>query len=220
MDITGFSEKTADLLYDRIGVRDPADLYRLEEAQLLALDGFQEKKARNLLAALEESKHCPLSRFLLAIGIPNIGKRTARDLAQHFGTLAHLQSASREALLAIDDVGDIVAQSVVDFFSFPENQEMIARLLAAGVNPQPEGMAQTGALSGLTLVVTGTLPTFSRQEAEAFIREHGGTATGSVSRKTSFVVAGENAGSKLGKAQSLGIPVLSEEELLRLAQNG
>ena len=113
-----------------------------------------------------------------------------------------------------------MTQSVVDFFSFPENQEMIARLLAAGVNPQPEGMAQTGALSGLTLVVTGTLPTFSRQEAEAFIREHGGTATGSVSRKTSFVVAGENAGSKLGKARSLGIPVLSEEELLRLAQNG
>lgn len=218
LDITGFSEKTAELLYDAIGVRDPADLYRLSKEQLLALEGFQEKKAQNLLAALEESKHCPLSKFLLAIGIPNIGKRTARDLAQHFGTLEKVQAASKEELLAIDEVGDIVAQSVVDFFSYPEDREMIQRLLAAGVNPRPEGQAQQGALSGLTIVVTGTLLTLSRQEAEAFIRENGGAATGSVSKKTSYVVAGENAGSKLTKAQSLGIPVLSEEELFRLAQ--
>ncbi len=218
LDITGFSEKTAELLYDAIGVRDPADLYRLSKEQLLALEGFQEKKAQNLLAALEESKHCPLSKFLLAIAIPNIGKRTARDLAQHFGTLEKVQAASKEELLAIDEVGDIVAQSVVDFFSYPEDREMIQRLLAAGVTPRPEGQAQHGALSGLTLVVTGTLPTLSRQEAEAFIRENGGEATGSVSKKTSYVVAGENAGSKLAKAQSLGIPVLSEDELFRLAQ--
>lgn len=220
MDIAGFSEKTAGLLYDRLHVRDAADLYRLTIDDLLPLEGFQEKKAQNLIAALEESKRCPLSRFLLAIGIPNIGKRTARDLAQAFGTLDALAQADTAALVQMDDVGEIVAGSIQEFFSYPENQRMIARLLDAGVSPQPEGKAAGGALSGLTIVVTGTLPTLSRQEAEAFIRDHGGNAVGSVSRKTSYVVAGENAGSKLQKAQTLGIPVLSEAELFRLAQNG
>ena len=220
MDITGFSDKTADLFYDRLGVRDAADLYHLTAAQLQELEGFQDKRAQNLIDALEASKHCALSRFLLAIGIPNIGKRTARDLSMEFGTLERVRAASMEELLAIDEIGEIVAQSVVDFFSFPENQRMIERLLEAGVSPQAEGKAQGGALQGMTIVVTGTLPHFSRQEAEAFIREQGGTASGSVSRKTAFVVAGENAGSKLTKAQALGIPVITEEELIKMAQNG
>lgn len=220
MDIAGFSEKTADVFYDKLGVRDAADLYHLTFEQLQGLEGFQEKKARNLLDALEESKHCALSRFLLAIGIPNIGRRTARDLAVAFGTLEKVRSAGMEELLAIDEVGEIVARSVVDFFSFPENQAMIDRLLRAGVSPQAEAASSGGAFSGMTLVVTGTLPSFSRQEAEAFIREHGGTAAGSVSRKTSFVVAGENAGSKLAKAQTLGVPVISEEEMVKMAQTG
>ncbi|NLD83272.1 MAG: NAD-dependent DNA ligase LigA [Clostridiales bacterium] len=220
MDIAGFSEKTADVFYDKLGVRDAADLYHLTFEQLQGLEGFQEKKARNLLDALEESKHCALSRFLLAIGIPNIGRRTARDLAVAFGTLEKVRSAGMEELLSIDEVGEIVAQSVVDFFSFPENQAMIDRLLRAGVSPQAEAASSGGAFSGMTLVVTGTLPSFSRQEAEAFIREHGGTAAGSVSRKTSFVVAGENAGSKLAKAQNLGVPVISEEEMVKMAQTG
>ena len=220
MDIEGFSEKTADLLYDKLSVRDAADLYRLTAEELQALDGFQAKKANNLIAALEESKHCPLSRFLLAIGIPNIGKRTARDLSAHFGSLEKVQNASMEALLSIDEVGEIVAQSVIDFFSFPENQRMIERLLEAGVTPMPEEKQQGGAFTGLTMVVTGTLPTFSRQEAENFIRENGGTASGSVSKKTSFVVAGERAGSKLEKANQLGIPVIDEAELRRMAENG
>lgn len=220
MDITGFSEKTADLLYDRLNVRDPADLYHLTAEQLQALDGFQDKRAQNLADALEASKHCPLSRFLLAIGIPNIGRRTARDLSAAFGTLEKVRTATMDALLAIDEIGEIVAQSVLDFFSFPENQRLIDRLLAAGVSPQSEQRSEGGAFAGLTLVVTGTLPTFSRQEAEAFIRDNGGTAAGSVSRKTSYVVAGESAGSKLTKAQALGIPVISEEELMQLAING
>ena len=218
MDITGFSEKTAGLLYDTLGVRDPADLYSLTVEQLQALDGFQDKRAQNLVNALEDSKHCPLSRFLLAIGIPNIGRRTARDLAAAFGTLENVRKATMEALVAMDDVGEIVAQSVIDFFSFPENNRMIDRLLAAGVTPQSEQKQQGGAFTGLTMVVTGTLPTFSRQEAEAFIRDHGGVAAGSVSKKTAYVVAGENAGSKLTKAQSLGIPVISEEDLKRMAE--
>ena len=141
-------------------------------------------------------------------------------MAQAFGTLDALAQADTAALVQMDDVGEIVAGSIQEFFSYPENQRMIARLLDAGVSPQPEGKAAGGALSGLTIVVTGTLPTLSRQEAEAFIRDHGGNAVGSVSRKTSYVVAGENAGSKLQKAQTLGIPVLSEAELFRLAQNG
>ncbi len=220
MDITGFSEKTADLLYDQLNVRDAADLYHLTAEQLQALEGFQDKRAQNLMDALEASKHCPLSKFLLAIGIPNIGKRTARDLSARFGTLEKVRNATMEDLLSIDEVGEIVAQSVIDFFSFPENQKMIDRLLNAGVSPQTEAKNEGGAFQGMTIVVTGTLEHFSRQEAEAFIRDHGGVASGSVSRKTAYVVAGENAGSKLTKAQTLGIPVISEEELLRLAQNG
>ena len=218
MDITGFSEKTAGLLYDTLNVRDPADLYSLTVDQLQSLDGFQDKRAQNLVNALEDSKHCPLSRFLLAIGIPNIGRRTARDLSAAFGTLENVRKATMEVLVAMDDVGEIVAQSVIDFFSFPENNRMIDRLLAAGVTPQSEQKQQGGAFTGLTMVVTGTLPTFSRQEAEAFIRDHGGVAAGSVSKKTAYVVAGENAGSKLTKAQSLGIPVISEEDLKRMAE--
>ena len=219
MDITGFSEKTADLLYDQLGVRDAADLYHLTADQLQALDGFQDKRAQNLIDALEASKHCPLSRFLLAIGIPNIGRRTARDLSAEFGSLDKVMQADLTALLAIDEVGEIVAQSVIDFFSFPENQRMIQRLLDSGVAPQTEAKTEGGSLNGVIMVVTGTLPTLSRQQAEALIRDHGGTASSSVSRKTNYVVAGENPGSKLAKAQTLGIPVITEEELLRMAQS-
>ena len=218
MDITGFSEKTAEQLYDQLGLRDPAELYKLTLNELLALEGFQEKKAGNLLTALEESKHCALSRFLLAIGIPNIGRRTARDLAREMATLERLRAAKAEELQQISDIGAIVAQSIVDFFSFPENNAMIDALLRAGVAPQPEEKQSAGALTGMTLVVTGTLPTFSRQEAEEFIRQNGGVAAGSVSKKTRFVVAGENAGSKLQKAQALGIPVITEEELRRMVE--
>ncbi len=214
MDIDTFSEKTADVFYDRLNVRDPDDLYRLTKEQLLTLDGFKEKRAQNLLDALQKSKACTLDSFLLAVGIPNVGKRTARDLAQHFGTLDALMHADEKELAAIDDIGDIVAQSILDFFSYPENQEMIARLLSAGIQPQAVKKAEGGALRGLTVVVTGTLPTLSRAQAEQLIRDNGGIAAGSVSKKTAFVVAGENAGSKLAKAQSLNIPVLDEQALL------
>lgn len=214
MDIDTFSEKTADVFYDKLSVRDPADLYRLTSAQLLALDGFQEKRAQNLLDALEKSKHCPLDSFLLAVGIPNVGKRTARDLAQHFGTLDSISHAKEEELARIDEIGDVVAQSIVDFFSYPENKEMIARLLSAGVMPKEIKKVEGGPLKGLTIVVTGTLPTLSRAEAEQLIRDAGGVAAGSVSKKTAFVVAGENAGGKLDKAEALGIPVIDEKALL------
>ena len=211
MDIDGFSEKTAEQLYDSMGVHDPADLYTLTKEKALTLDGFKERKAEKLIAALEKSKDCPLDAFLFAIGIPNIGRKTARDLAQAFGTLEKVMNATAEELVALDDVGDIVAQSVTEFFSFDENRRMIARLLEAGVAiRESEGKAE-GVLSGLSVVVTGTLPTLSRKEAEELIRAHGGTAASSVSKKTAFVVAGEAAGTKLDKAQKLGIPVLDED---------
>ncbi|MDD3410681.1 MAG: NAD-dependent DNA ligase LigA [Eubacteriales bacterium] len=212
MDIDTFSDKTAELLYDALGVRDPADLYRLSVNDLLPLEGFQQKRAENLVNALQASKHCALDAFLFAIGIPNVGRKTARDLAHHFGSLDALKAADVERLTAIPEIGAIVAASIVEFFSYPENQAMIDRLLAAGVNPVHASNAVSDLLAGQTVVVTGTLPTLSREEAEALIAAHGGHAAGSVSKKTSFVLAGEKAGSKLQKALTLGIPVLTEEE--------
>lgn len=215
LDIEGLSEKTIAQLYDQMNVRDCADLYQITLEEALTLEGFKQRKAEKLLSALEKSKSCALDAFLHAIGIPNIGRKTARDLANTFGTLQKVQEATLEQLVAIPDVGDIVAQSVTEFFSFPENQEMIARLLAAGVKPQEAAGKAEGVFSGMSIVVTGTLPTLSRKDAEELIRSMGGTAAGSVSKKTAFVVAGEAAGSKLTKAESLGIEVIDEAELLR-----
>lgn len=220
MDIDGFSEKTAEQLYDQKNVRDPADLYHLTREDVLSLDGFKDKKADNLLKALEKSKDCALDAFLFAVGIPNVGRKTARDIATAFGTLEKVQEATMEQLVAIPDVGDIVAQSILEFFSFEENRVMIDRLLKAGVKPREMQSKAEGVLSGKTVVVTGTLPNLSRKDAEELIRRHGGTAASSVSKKTAFVVAGEAAGSKLDKAQALGIEVIDEAELMRRVGEG
>ena len=218
MDIDGFSEKTAGQLYDQKGVKQPADLYSLTVAELLSLEGFKEKKAANLIEALEKSKRCDLDAFLFALGIPNVGRKTARDLAQRFGTLERLKAADEDELTAIPDIGDAVAGSITEYFSFPENNQMIERLFAAGVSPREVRAASDGVFSGMSIVVTGTLPNLSRKQAEDLIRSRGGNAAGSVSKKTAFVVAGEDAGSKLTKAQSLGIEVIDESELIRRAE--
>ena len=218
MDIDGFSEKTAGQLYDQMGVRQPADLYTLTPMDFLMLEGFKEKKAGNLSEALEKSKHCDLDAFLFALGIPNVGRKTARDLAQHFGSLEKLREADEAALTAIPDIGGIVAGSVIEYFSFPENDQMIEKLFAAGVHPGEMHSAAEGVFSGMSIVVTGTLPTLSRKQAEDLIRSRGGNASGSVSKKTAFVVVGDDAGSKLTKAQSLGIETIDEAELLRRAE--
>ncbi len=215
MDIEGLSEKTIAQLYDQMNVRDCADLYQITLDEALTLEGFKQRKAEKLLSALDKSKHCTLDAFLHAVGIPNVGRKTARDLAAAFGTLQRVQDATAEQLTAIPDVGDIVALSVVEFFSFPENRQMLERLLAAGVHPQEAQGKAEGVFTGMSIVVTGTLPTLSRKEAEELIRSCGGTAAGSVSKKTAFVVAGEAAGSKLTKAEGLGIEVIDEAELLR-----
>ncbi|MBR5344502.1 MAG: NAD-dependent DNA ligase LigA [Clostridia bacterium] len=217
MDIDGLSEKTADQFYDALSVRDPADLYHLTREQIRGVEGFLDKKTDNLLAALEKSRDCALDAFLFALGIPNVGRKTARDLAGAFGNLEKLKAATEEQLTAIPDVGAIVAQSVTEFFSFEENLTMIDRLLAAGVKPREAQAAAEGPFTGMSIVVTGTLPTLSRKQAEDLIRAVGGTAASSVSKKTAFVVAGEAAGSKLTKAQSLGIEVIDEAELIHRA---
>lgn len=216
MDIESLSVKTLEMLYDRGLVRTPPDLYSLNRERLLLLPGFQDKKTDKLLDALKASLHCSLAAFLVAIGIPNVGRATAGDLAEHFKSLDHIRKASREELLEIPEIGEVVADSIIAFMQDQAGRELIDGLLASGVSPLAPQALKTGALSGLTLVVTGTLSGMSRSQAENRIRENGGTASQAVSRKTHYLVAGEAAGSKLQKAQALGVTVLTEEEFLRL----
>lgn len=221
MDIEAFSEKTAELFYDNLGVRSPADLYALDKASMVVLKGFGAKKADKLISELEKSKSCELDAFLFAIGIPNIGKKTARDLMDHFGSLEMLMSATQEELIGIEDVGAIVAASITEFFAQEENMLFVRRLLECGVNPQVHQNESVGTLfDGMTFVLTGTLPTLSRAQAEEIIRKNGGKASGSVSKKTSVVLAGESAGSKLEKARSLGVRIMDEKEFLTMIQKG
>ena len=214
MDIDTFADKTAEQLFSELNVATIPELYTLRRERLLDLEGFGEKKAQNLLTALENSKHRPLSAFLNALGIPNVGVKTARDLSLTFGSLEKLRSATFEELVAIEDVGEIVAESVLSFFHDPRISRQIDDLIAYGVSPVADRAATASPISGKTIVVTGTLPTLSRKEAEDLILNHGGKAAGSVSKKTDYVLAGEAAGSKLTKAQQLGIPVIDEQTLL------
>ena len=217
MDIESFSEKTAELFYDHLGVRSAADLYTLDKASMVVLKGFGVKKADKLLAELEKSKSCELDSFLFAIGIPNIGKKTARDLMEHFGSLESLMQATEEELTALDDVGGIVAASITEFFADSENMAFVRALLGSGVLPQIHQEETAGDLfAGMTFVLTGTLPTLTRTQAEEIIRKNGGKAASSVSKKTSVVLAGESAGSKLEKAQKLGVRIMGEAEFLAL----
>lgn len=221
MDIEAFSEKTAELFYDQLGVRSAADLYALKKEEMVALKGFGAKKADKLLAELEKSKRCELDAFLFAIGIPNIGKKTARDLMAHFGSLQGLMNATEEELVQLEDIGGIVASSITEFFRDEENYAFVQRLLALGVTPESKPQEDAGTLfNGMTFVLTGTLPTLTRAEAEEIIRKNGGKASGSVSKKTSVVLAGESAGSKLVKAQALGVRIMDEAEFLRIVAEG
>ncbi|AUN94860.1 NAD-dependent DNA ligase LigA [Pseudazoarcus pumilus] len=221
LDIDGLGEKIVDQLVDADMVRNPADLYRLDAQQLAALDRMGEKSAANLVAAIAHSRNTTLARFVYALGIRNVGETTARDLARHFGSLDAILAADADVLQTVPDVGPIVAHSIVEFLAEPHNREVIAALREAGVHWDESGPAEaaSGALVGKTLVLTGTLPTMTRDEAKALIEAHGGKVTGSVSKKTSFVVAGADAGSKLAKAEELGITILDEDALLALVGN-
>ena len=218
MDIDGLGEKLVEQLVDEGIVRTPADMYKLGLAKLTALERMAEKSAGNLLAAIEASKNTTLPRFIYALGIRNVGEATAKDLARHFGDIDALIQANIEQLLAVPDIGPIVAQSIVDFFAESHNVEVIEQLRAAGVNwPVIEKLSSSDAkLAGKTFVLTGTLPTLSREEAKAKLEAAGAKVAGSVSKKTDYVVAGTDAGSKLVKAQELGIAVLDEAQMLEL----
>lgn len=216
MAIDGLGEAVAVQLTERGFVHTVADLYSLTKEQLLQLDKFKDKSAQNLLDAIEASKQNNLDKLVFGLGIRNIGDKAAAQLAEHFGAMQTLAAASEEEIAAIDGIGAVMAQSVTEFFARSGTADLLARLQAAGVNMEWHGEKKGTALAGMTLVVTGTLPHLSRQEAEALIVQNGGKASGSVSKKTAYVVAGEAAGSKLTKAQTLGIPILDEAGLYRL----
>ena len=216
MAIDGLGEAVAVQLTERGFVHTVADLYSLTKEQLLQLDKFKDKSAQNLLDAIEASKQNNLDKLVFGLGIRNIGDKAAAQLAEHFGAMQALAAASGEEIAAIDGIGAVMAQSVTEFFARSGTADLLARLQAAGVNMEWRGEKKGTALAGMTLVVTGTLPHLSRQEAEALIVQNGGKASGSVSKKTAYVVAGEAAGSKLTKAQTLGIPILDEAGLYRL----
>jgi len=216
MDIEGLGDKLVDQLVDSGLVRTLPELYTLGLAKLSALDRMADKSAANLVAALERSKHTTMARFVYALGIRHVGEATARDLARHFGAIDRLMDATEAQLLEVPDVGPVVAHSIHTFFSQPHHREIVEQLRACGIRwDEHEGAAQAapGPLTGKTLVLTGTLPTLSRDEAKALIEAAGGKVAGSVSRKTDAVVAGAEAGSKLEKALSLGVPVLDEDGL-------
>ncbi len=218
MDIEGLGEKLVDQLVDNAIVHTPADLYKLGLLKLANLERMAEKSASNLLAAIQASKQTTLARFIFALGIRNVGEATAKDLARYFGSLDTLMNADETALLEVEDVGPIVAQSIVQFFAEPHNREVVEQLRAAGVSWQESAPQKkvVGVLTGKTFVLTGTLPTLSREQAKEKIEGVGGKVAGSVSKKTDYVVAGAEAGSKLAKAQELGVTILGEDGLLKL----
>ncbi len=218
MDIDGLGDRYIDQLL-RLGlVGDVADLYRLGRDDFFRFERMGEKLAENLLAAIDQSRSRPLSRLLYALGIRHVGEHTAKILARQFGSLENLEGASREELMAIHEIGPQVADSVVNFFASPQNRAILERLRASGVSPKAQERRAGGSLSGKTFVFTGAMERLGRKEAQEMVERRGGRAAGSVSKKTDFVVAGEEAGSKLARAKELGVAILSEEEFLQMIE--
>ncbi len=215
MDIEGLSDKSIELFYNELGIRKPFHLYDLTKSDLLSLEGFRDKKANNILSAIEKSKLTTLDRFICALGIPNIGTKASGQLAKAFGSLENLTSASLEQLLSIPDIGDITATGVLEFFAKPENKELIKSLLERGIVFRTEKPKQ-GVFSNKVVVLTGSLASYKRSEAGAIIKELGGEVAESVSKSVNLVVAGSVAGSKLDKALALGIEVIDEVKFLEM----
>ncbi|HRZ61120.1 MAG TPA: helix-hairpin-helix domain-containing protein, partial [Rubrivivax sp.] len=223
LDIEGLGDKLVDQLVDGGIVRTLPELYRLGIAKLAALERMADKSAANLLAALERSKHTTLPRFLYALGIRHVGEATAKDLAAHFGSLDRVMDAGEAQLLEVRDVGPVVAHSIRTFFDQPHNREVVEQLRAAGLRWDEHIGAAAAApkpLAGLTVVLTGTLPSMTREQAKEQLEAAGAKVAGSVSKKTAYVVAGTEAGSKLDKARALGVPVLDEAGLQALLRAG
>ena len=216
MNIDGLGTAVLKQLREAGLVHSPADLYTLCEDDIAALDRMGKKSAQNLLSAVEASKSAGADRLLFALGIPGIGQKAAQTLAKRFGDIDALFSADAETLCTVDDIGGITANAIVSYFANPAVRALIDRLKESGVKTTYETVAAGTALAGKTFVLTGTLPTMTRDEASALIESHGGKVSSSVSKKTSYVVAGTEAGSKLTKAQSLGVPILSQDELIAM----
>lgn len=216
MDIEGLGDKLVDQLVDQQIIKTPADLYRLGFMSLVQLERMGEKSAQNLLASIEKSKKTTLARFIFALGIRHVGETTGKDLAQHFQSIDALITASYEQLLEVKDVGPTVAQSIIEFMAESHNREVIEALIASGIECQVDKKQIVDAVAGKTFVLTGTLPTLSREQAKDILEKAGAKVAGSVSAKTDYVVAGADAGSKLEKAQQLGVAVIDEAQLLQL----
>lgn len=211
MDIEGFSEKTAEQLYDETGLINASQLYKLTKEQLLSLEGFKDKKAGNLLSAIEKSRTVPLDRFIYALGIEGVGKVAAADLAKSFGDMQSLRAADSQSLVALDNIGEVTADTIVGWFEDNENLAELNRLLSY-ITPQTKKVVTGGVLAGQFVVLTGTLPTYKRSAAQKIIEDNGGVCQSSVTSKTTLVLAGEEAGSKLEKAKKLGIKIIGEDE--------
>lgn len=219
MNIEGLGKAVVTQLVEKGYVKNAADIYTLTEEQLLTLEKFKKKSANNLLKSIQNSKMAGLGKLLFAFGIRNIGDKAASLLAEHFKEMQRLRIATFDEIASIEGFGDVMVQSVLDFFSKEGTQDLLERLDQVGVDMQDHSQPKGNKLQGKTIVVTGTLPTLSRNEAEALIVQNGGKASGSVSKKTSYVLAGEAAGSKLTKAQTLGIAILNEQEFLQIIEN-
>ena len=220
MDIEHLGPAIIDQLIAAGLVKSFADLYRLTREDLLSLERMGHKSAERLLTAIEESKHRPLWRFIAALGIRHIGSQSAEILAEQFGSLEKLMKADEESLAQTEQIGPVIAESICEYFRDRVNRHVIGELLAAGVKPQPPQRKRADILGGKTFVVTGTLKGFSRQEIERAIKDNGGKTSGSVSKKTDYVLAGVEAGSKLDKARQLGVAVITEDDFLRMIGGG
>ena len=212
MNIDGFSEKTAGALYDEFGIEKFSELYTINREKLISLDGFKDKKADNLLSAIEKSKNVALPNFIFALGIDGVGKKTAKDLAKKLKTLGGIANASVEELSALDDVGEVMSKSIFDYFRSEKNKNEIEKLLCAGVKIAEQTEIKSGSFSGEKVVLTGSLTSYTRSEAGKLVEERGGEIQSSVTKTTTLVIAGEAAGSKLDKAKKLGVTVIDEEE--------
>ena len=217
MNIDGFSEKTAGVLYDEFGVRSFSQLYSLDKEKLLSLDGFKDKKADNLLSAIEKSKTPAFPAFIYALGIDGIGRVAAKDLAFAFGDFEKLKQTTTEELIQLENIGGITANNVVSYFKNEDNLREIGQLFELGVRiKQAEAKNESGIFSGEKVVLTGSMQAYTRGEAQKLIEAEGGECQSGVSSKTTLVIAGEEAGSKLEKAQKLGVRIIDEREFLRL----
>lgn len=218
MDIEGLSDKTVDQLINILDIKELDDLYELKEKDLAKLEGFKDKKINNLLTAIENSKHVKLESFIYALGIPNVGIKTSQDLVEHFGTLDKIRNAKVEDLLEVEDIGHITARAIIDFFNESHIEDALEKLLSKGIEFEDSNIDKSDELDGLTIVVTGSIEGYNRKEIEAKLKNMGAKVTSSVSKNTDILLAGEKAGSKLTKAQELGIKIYQDQELMKFLE--